>query len=406
MNLETGQEKQGISWIGLLSLFSMAGLVETFFYGQLSAFTPLYLPKLGIIGVGIAHWTGLIAAITGFMGLPFLPFWGALADRYSRKPIIIRSFAVEVISALIAIFAGNIWVFMVGRSLTCLALGNSGLMMTTLAERVPKNRRGLAFSVLNSAPPVGAFMGPLFGGPIVDRWGFQTLLGIDVLLLLAVVLALTFSYKDRFAGGSTEPLLKMAGDSIMTILHSRRLRSLFPALFLLFAGWMLAFTYASLAIGQIYHGANLGTMVGIILGAGGLASLILGPLIGAAADRYGHWRVLMIGSVLAVALWPLPALTHGLLSYGIAWTVLNGVISGVFALSFTVLSGSTTDQERGRVMSFAFLPVNLGGAIGPAIGSLVTQSSIFAIFPTAAILTALGVILLIYAYRQSLRQDA
>lgn len=405
MDLENSDVKPSYSWIGLLTLFSLASLVETFFYGQLSAFTPLYLPKLGITGAGIAHWTGLIAAITGFLGLPFLPFWGALADRYSRKPIIIRSFAVEVITGLIAMFAGNIWVFMAGRSLTCLALGNSGLMMTTLAERVPKTRQGLAFSVMNSAAPVGVFLGPLFGGPIVDHWGFQTLLGIDVLLILAVVIALSFSYKDRFTGSSTEPLIKMAGESVKTVLQSRRLRSLFPALFLLFAGWMLALTYAALTIGQIYHGSNLGTVVGIILGCGGLASLILGPLIGALADRLGHWRILIIGSILAVALWPIPALTHNLLSYGIAWTVLNGVTSGVFALSFTVLAGSTTDKNRGRVMSFAFLPVNLGGAVGPAIGSLVTQRSVFAIFPTAAILTALGVVLLIFAYQQSLRHE-
>ena len=111
----------------MLVIFTFGSLVETIFYGQLTAFTPLYLPKLGISPGSVAQWIGMIAAITGLLGLPFLPFWGALADRFSRKPVIIRSFAVEIIAGVIALLAGNIWVFIIGRTLTCLALGNSGL---------------------------------------------------------------------------------------------------------------------------------------------------------------------------------------------------------------------------------------------------------------------------------------
>ncbi len=388
------------SWVTLLTIFTFGSLVETIFYGQLSAFTPLYLPRLGIAPGSVAQWTGMITAVTGLLGLPFLPFWGALADRFSRKPVIIRSFAVEIIAAAIALLAGNIWVFMVGRSLTCLALGNSGLMMTTLAERAPAHRQGVAFSVMNSAAPVGVFLGPLVGGPVVDHFGFPVLLSIDVLLLIVVVLLLTFGYRDRFKPASQEPILTMAGESITTVWRNPRLRALFPALFMLFAGWMLALTYASLAVSQVYHGTDLGTMVGIVLGAGGLLALFLGPAIGALADHVGYWRVLLMGSVVTVALWPLPALVHGLMAFGIAWALINGVSAGVFALSFTVLARTASEKERGRVMSFAYLPVNIGGFLGPALGSLITRSSVFAIFPAAAVLTAVGVVLLFLAHRQ------
>jgi DHA1 family multidrug resistance protein-like MFS transporter len=388
------------SWVSLLTIFTFGSLVETIFYGQLSAFTPLYLPKLGIAPASVAQWTGIIAAVTGLLGLPFLPFWGALADRFSRKPVIIRSFAVEIIAALIALLAGNIWVFMVGRTLTCLALGNSGLMMTTLSERAPANRQGVAFSVMNSAAPVGVFLGPLLGGPVVDHWGFPALLAIDVALISAVVLALTFGYHDRFKPASQDSLMKMAGQSITTVIRSPRLRALFPALFMLFAGWMMALTYASLAVSKIYHGTDLGTVVGVVLGAGGFLALFLGPAIGALADRIGYWRVLLVGSSVTILLWPLPALTHSLLPFGIAWALINGVSSGVFSLSFAVLARSASDQERGRVMSFAYLPVNIGTFLGPFLGSLITGNSVFVIFPAAAVLTGIGVVLLVLAHGQ------
>lgn len=388
------------SWLWLLALYTLASFIEAAFWGQLGAFTPLYLPRLGIAPDQVAGWTGAIASLSSVLGLPLLPFWGALADRYSRQPIIVRSFVAHLLAGTVMLAAGNIWVFILGRAIVSFSLGNSGLMMTTLSERAPSHRIGLAFSIMNSAAPVGAFVGPLIGGPVVDRWGFPVLLAGNVVLMLIVVLALSFGYRDTFVGSNRGPLLGMAWESVRLIWRSRRLRVLFPALFMLFAGWMLAFTYVPLVITALYKGENVGTIVGVVMGAGGLVTVFVGPLIGALADRYGLWRVLFIGAAVEVILWPLPALTRDLVLFAVAWAVLNSVASGVFALSFSVLSGSAPSEIRGRVMSFAYLPVNVGYIIGPAIGSIVTRGSLFAVFPAAAVMTALGIGALVGAYKQ------
>jgi DHA1 family multidrug resistance protein-like MFS transporter len=389
------------SWTWLLLLFTFASFIETVFYGQLSAFTPFYLPKLGVPPDQVTLWTGLIASAAGLLGLPLLPLWGALADRYSRQPIIVRSYLVHFLAGAVIVLASNIWVFLVGRAITSLALGNSGLMMTTLSERAPAQRRGFAFAIMNSAGPVGVFVGPLVGGPIVDQWGFRVLLAVDALLMLIVVLSLTFGYSDDFHGTDRGPLLKMALDSVRLVFDSRRLRRLFPALFLLFAGWMLSLTYVPLAVRQLYRGPDIGTAVGVILGAGGLLAMIIAPLLGALADRVGHWRVLLAGSLIETLLWPLPALTSNLFAFGLTWTLISGLSSSVFAISFTVLAASASSQVRGRVMSFAYLPVNVGIIVGPLLGSLVTRQSVFAVFPVAALLTGLGVGMLVLARRTS-----
>ena len=54
-------------------------------------------------------------------------------------------------------------------------------------------------------------------------------------------------------------------------------------------------------------------------------------------------------------------------------------------------------------MAFAFLPMNVGFMIGPAIGSLVTRAGVFAVFPTAAVLTGLGIAALALAQRQRMQ---
>jgi DHA1 family multidrug resistance protein-like MFS transporter len=387
------------SWVWLLVLFTAGAFFETVFYGQLTAFTPLYLPYIGVQPDQVARWIGIIAAVSGILGLPFLPFWGALADRFSRKPIIIRSFVLHLIAGVASILAGNIWVFLLARSISSLSLGNSGLMMTTLSERAPANRHGLAFSIMNSASQIGGFIGPLVGGPIVDRWGFRTLIGIDTILMLAVVLSLTFGYHDLFKSKVNQPILQMAGDSLHILMNSARLKALFPALFFLFAGSMLARTYVPLAISNIYPVQDINTIIGFILGAGGFLAIFVSPGMGALADKYGHWKLLFIGAIVEIFLWPLPAFTHNLFTFGAAWALISGIGAGVFSISFTVLSNSTTSEVRGRVMSFAYLPVNVGSIIGPAIGAVISHGNVLAIFPAAAVLTAVGVGLLVAAWR-------
>jgi DHA1 family multidrug resistance protein-like MFS transporter len=384
-------------------LFAIAGFFEVAAYGQVTAFTPLYLPRLGIELVAVAFWVGAITSFSNVAGIPFLPFWGALADRHGRKPLIIRSFVVAFVALSLTALAPNVWIFALSRAIQSLGLGNTGLILATIAEHAPPGRIAFAFGIVNGANPMGAFIGPLVGGPIVDQFGFPVLMAADAAIMLGMVAMLAFGYRDGFvprpASGS---LLRMAGDGILLIVRSPRLRTLFPALFLLFAGWMLGFIFVPLVVADLYTGPDPNTTVGIVLGAGGLGVLILSPLIGAVADRYGKARTLFIGSAVLTGIWIAPFFTRELVPFTVAWTVVNGLAAALFSVSFTMLSESATDATRGRVMTFAFLPANIGFVIGPAVGSVIASVDVFLVFPAAAVLTALGLAAVIFAWRQPL----
>ena len=394
------------SWGWLLGLYTVAAFIETVFWGQMTAFTPIFLRDLGILQTDVPRWVGMIAAIVGAAGIPFLPFWGALADRYSRKPMIVRSFVVYLLAGIIAVLAGNVWVFVIGRSLMSLSLGNSGLMLTTLAERTPANRHGLAFAIMNSAGPIGAFIGPLLGGPVVDHFGFRTLMWINTVLMIIVVLALSLGYTDSYRGKSQAPILSMATDSIRVSFQAGRLRTLFFAFFLLYAGWMLVYSYLPVVITALYKGDNPASAIGYVLGAGGMFAMILGPIFGSLADRFGFWRILMIGAAFETVLWLVPFWTRSLIPFAIIICVVSGLASAVFSISFNVLSSSAPENIRGRVMSFAYLPVNLGFSMGPALGSLLVGLNLFYIFPAAFVFTGLGLFVLNIARNQPAPSEA
>jgi DHA1 family multidrug resistance protein-like MFS transporter len=392
-------------WVRLLVLFSFAGLVEAFFYGHLSAFSPLYIQSIGVQPSQVAHWTGILASISAIVGLPFLPIWGALADRYSRKPFIIRSFLVHMVVGTVMSLAGNVYIFVFGRGIASLSLGDSSLMMTALVERTPAHRQGLAFSIFNSTAPIGVFLGPLVGGWIIKQWGFPVLLRLDIILLAGVVAALFFGFKEEKHISERKPIFRMVFDALKTIATDRSIVILFSALFMLFSGWMLANTYISLAIGKVYTGMNLSVVVGIILGIGGFVSLCLSPFLGAASDRYGRKRVLLIILFAETILMFIPAFIRNIYIFGAFWAVINGLNSGMFALSFTLVANAAAQKVRARVMSLSYLPVFLGQILGPSIGGIVAKRNPLWMFPTAGGFTLIGAVLLLFTGKRKVHPE-
>jgi MFS family permease len=276
----------------------------------------------------------------------------------------------------------------------CFSLGNTGLMMTTLSENVPRERMAFAFGILNAGGPIGGFVGPIVGGPIVDARGLPTLLLADSAVLAVVIAALWFGYRDRYEGrGAADgrSVVRMALESVKDLWNSK-VFPLIPALFLLFTGWMLANTYVPLSVMSIYHGVKEGTAIGLVMGGGGLATLIIAPLMGGLADKLGMWKVMGAAAVLQVALWMVPQLCPDIVTFAVAWAVVNGVASGVFSIAFTLLSESAPIESRGRVMAFAYLPVNAGALVGAGVGMAVgATTSVFAMFAATAVFTAGGV---------------
>ena len=384
-------------WARLLILFTVVSLIEAVFYGSLSAFIPLHLPDLGIARADVQPWVGAITSFASLVGIPLVPIWGTLADRFSRKLLIVRSFVIHLVATVVMLAAPNVWVFAAGRALLGFANGDTALMLASMAERAPAGRLGFAFAVINSSLSVGAFTGALAGGPIVDRFGFNALLAGIGVLLFGVVVALIVGYRETPRQRTRRPILTLTFESIRIITRSPALLTLFVAQFAVGTGWMLVFTYAPLVVTSMHNGPDPGTAIGIVMAVGGLGTLLLGPLIGSTADRVGYWRALLAVVTAVIGLWIALTFVRDLGTFMPFWAILNGVMSSVSSLAFNIVSNVVDDDARGRIMAFAYLPLNFGSFVGPALGSLITGISLFAIFPAAAMCMAIGLVLFLRA---------
>jgi MFS family permease len=163
---------------------------------------------------------------------------------------------------------------------------------------------------------------------------------------------------------------------------------------------MLVYSYLPVVVTTLYRGNNPASAIGFVLGAGGLLAMLLSPIFGSLADRFGYWRILMLGAALETVPWLGPLWTRSLIPFTVMICIISGIAAAVFSVSFNVLSSSAPSNIRRRVMSFAYLPVNLGFSFGPILGSQLVKLDIFYIFPAAFLFTAIGLLVLNMARAQ------
>jgi DHA1 family multidrug resistance protein-like MFS transporter len=168
-----------LSWQGTNLLLLTCQAVQNATDGHLNAFMPLLLLELGLSPEEIAFWTGLLVAIMMLTAMPLSPFWGVLAERYSRRPIIVRCYLLLAFALLLAAWAPDVRWLIVVRLLMGLSFGNGGIIVAIQAMITPPNRLGSSVATVQAAQPVAASLGPPLGALAIPFFGLRGLFVVD-----------------------------------------------------------------------------------------------------------------------------------------------------------------------------------------------------------------------------------
>ena len=155
-------------------------------------FLPFYVEDLGVSGEGkIALWTGVLTTATGSMLFIFSPIWGSLADRFGRKPLLLRAYIGAMFTMTLQGLAQNVWQMLALRALQGAFVGTIPAATALIATSVPKERMAYAMGVLQMALFTSQFIGPLVGGVLAASIGIRpTFIGASAFYLLAFLLVL------------------------------------------------------------------------------------------------------------------------------------------------------------------------------------------------------------------------
>lgn len=360
---------------------------------------PLYLRDLGVVDpAALNFWNGIINASTSLALALVAPIWGALADSYGKKPMLLRAtIAGAVVLSLMAVVNAP-WQLLALKTIQGILTGTVAAATVLTATIVPAKEAGYRLGLLQVSIYLGSSVGPLVGGVISDLFGNRAnFLVTGLLLALASFLVQRFVKEEAVTKPRSGNILAKALPDFGVLRETPLLAGLLIAIFSVQLANGTANPILPLIILD-YNGNAAGTasLVGLIIGAGALAGAGAAAFVGKAGARIGYGRALVACLALAVLFYVPQGLTRDpwfLLALRIAsGAFLGGSIPTVNAL----LARHASRERQGAVFGLASSMSSGGAAIGPMVGALVATgfgySAVF--FATAAILAVATLILL------------
>jgi DHA1 family multidrug resistance protein-like MFS transporter len=382
-------DRSAPDWHRLLVVYWITSFIEGLGVAEIYAFLPNRLTEVGLASVEVSHWVGILGALIFVSGLPLIPLWGVWADKYSRKAVIVRSALVEAVVFGVIAASQAPWQLVVGMLLVGFQLGNSGVMMAAIRDVTPRHRLGLAMGLFAASSPLGFGTGPAVGAFMIDQLHLTSgmVFAFAALLSLAVVALLAFgSVEVRPDVAPVGPTLKLAYGAVRGVLADPVVRWLFVVYAAVFVGRQMSGQYMALLIHDV-EGTSLEVAgsVGLVLGLATILGAGLSPLGGWVADRLGFRRV-MIGAIagITVASAALPlgtSVTMIAVAYGVAiagQAMVGAMMSGILATE-------VPSERRSATLNLIFLPLYLGGIVGPAMGAVVVTTGLRSVFWVATL---------------------
>jgi MFS family permease len=390
--LEPQQQKNlfALFIAGLLFWTSLACLLPTL---------PLYLEDLGSTTQQIGWLMGSFAV--GL--LLFRPRMGKLADRRSRKLVVLIGVGVVILAPLGYLFATSLPLLFLlrvfhGISVAAYTTGSSALIV----DSSPVDKRGEVIGYMTLAYPIGAAIGPAIGGFLHAKAGYTPLF-----LFSSLMGVLSFCCASQVREAGRVPVetdtksspsqgdrasAKPDNEKFWRLLGSPRLR--IPTLIMLMTG--LIFGSLATFIALYIREAKVDLNPGWFYTAAAIASFGTRLVAGPASDRYGRGLFITVSLVFYNLAMLLLSQAHTPVSFLVAG-ILEGAGGGtLIPMIIALISDRSHSFERGRVLALCIGGFDLGIAIaGPVFGMFAQQLGYHGIFAIALGISLLALIVFI-----------
>ena len=186
-------------WFVTLIIVSLAQALGTGGISLVYPFLPLYIQTLRD-----AHFispellAGLVIGAPPLVASIAMPFWGRLADQYGRKKMVMRALFGASVVLLLMGFAETALALIALRALQGLTSGIIASSMALVAGETPRERIGFALGTLQVGLFGGAAIGPLVGGLLAERFGFQVPFLFTSAMLVLAGLLVTLAVRETF----------------------------------------------------------------------------------------------------------------------------------------------------------------------------------------------------------------
>lgn len=359
-----------------------------------------YLPTMvGTVGVtggaAVALWSGALIAVTQVTLAATAPLWGRIADRYGRKPMLVRAQAGAGVVLILTGLSPNIWLLFAARALQGAAAGTISANTALVASTAPRERVAQSIGIIQSGSYIGTTVGPGLGAVLVPVVGIRPAFAIAGIFPLLAAVGTAIGVREHFVRPDRSRPVVRAREAIRAAGMGRSVVTL-----VVLAG--LAQTIgSSLApaiplraldlVGPEHNAAAVGAVFALQAGAAAVVAVN--------AARLAAWlsyRTLLIVATAWAGLWygllgAAPSLPLFIVAAGI-----GGLGAGALLPSINTLIGRVSPHEvRAEVFGWSASVMAVGGAVAP-----IASTVLVATFSTAApffMIAGIEVVMLVWS---------
>jgi MFS family permease len=365
---------------------------------------PLFARRFSEMGAGVTA-LGMSEMAYALAATVAAPFMGAVADRIGRRPLVLGSLAVYTLAFTGYLLATSAQAFILLRGLA--GAFTAGLMPAAtgmVADVAPADRRAQWIGIMSGGASIGWIAGPVLGGLLYDRWGYEGALLVAIGMAAVTFLAFLVGLREvrsciasrpvelgQRAAGFRLPDAQAALGSFRTSLPA----SLRPLTLVLLTYFAVMFAWAFIEPRFMFYTYDeLGwnsSMLGLVMSTYGIAMTVGEFGLGRLSDNLGRKPVIVMGLILFSAQFIGLALSRSYILIAVAF-VIAGLGNALFdpALSASILDIAPAEHQA-RILGIKSTVGSLGNILGPALvvlfAPLVSAQGVF--------LAATGIVLAI-----------
>ncbi len=319
---------------------------------------------------GKASWSALVGA-AGFLPNGVLgPIGSAMADRWSRRRILVIGNALSaVVAAILAVWVGGGTATPLGIAALSFVAGCIGAFtfpsfQSTLPDLVAREHLVAGVGLSNAQWNLGRIIGPSLAAIAISVGGIGAALWCNALSFFAVIIAVAL-VKVPHREGDRRPIFGALADGMRFAVGHLVMRRMLVVMVLTIGIASPFIAFVSQMATNVFGGDARATSV--LVTAQGIGAVAAAFTLGSVSKRLGVTTVMFIG---------VGVLCPALVAYGLApqlWlaAVMLMVVGLFYGYAFTsfasIAQQSAPDEMRGRVLAVNFLVLGILFPVGALI---------------------------------------
>lgn len=339
------------------------------------SFMPLYLPQLGVTDLaGVELWSGILMGVAPLFAGIASPYWGAIADRSGRKPMVERVMLMFGTVMIGMAFVTNAYQLLGLRVVQGIFGGFTASALALVTSVTPNEEIGFTLGMFQTAMIAGGATGPLFGGLVADHFGYrQTFIAFGVLCLISMIL-IHFAVSEHFT-----PAIQKVKPSLLremrNIVAIPGLKSMLVVQFLIQFSIQIITPVMPLYIQSLAADTGyLASICGAVIAVAGVTSAISSASVSQIAKRFANRDIVVVAAAVGSFFFAWQALVVDVMSLAVLRGISGLCLGAMLPTSNTIITYLIPAEKRGIAYGVTTGAAQIGNVLGPVSGGMIALS--------------------------------